>query len=105
MQENCIFCKIVNKEIVSSPIYEDDHFVVIPDKFPKAPIHFLLIPKEHITSIAEARDENLETLGKILLLGRNVANDQGIADFKLVFNAGRYLEVPHLHLHLMAGWS
>lgn len=99
----CIFCKIVTKEISSSPIYEDGEFIVIPDKFPKAHVHILLIPKVHLSSVKEAGDNQVLLLGKILLLAKKIAADLNISDYKLILNNGKYAEVPHLHLHLISG--
>ena len=101
--ENCLFCEIANKVIETPIIYEDDDFVVIPDKFPKAEIHILILPKKHIASISHAEPSERDTLGNMLLLAKKVAEDKGIIDYKLIFNAGRYAEIPHLHLHLISG--
>lgn len=101
---NCIFCKIVSKEVTSDKIFfEDDDVMVIPDKFPKADIHILFLSKKHIQSIAHAQEADRDLIGKILLLAADQARKQGIADYQLVFNAGKHTAVPHLHLHLISG--
>lgn len=100
---NCIFCKIINKEIEVPFLYEDKNFIAIKDKFPKAPTHILVIPKKHIHSIAEAEEGDTEVLGEILLVAKKVAAEQGLKDYKLIFNNGKYAEIGHLHLHLVSG--
>jgi len=99
---NCIFCKIINKEITAQIIYEDDDLLMFNDIQPKAPIHFLTIPKKHIVSLIEAQPENQELLGKILLKSAEVAKIQGLtAGFKTQINNGIAggQEVFHLHVH------
>jgi histidine triad (HIT) family protein len=101
--EDCIFCKIANKEIPTNMVKETDLFVVIHDKFPKAPVHMLIIPKKHVESISLISDAEEALLGRALLLGREVAKEQGLEDYKLLLNNGKYSEIPHLHLHLVSG--
>ena len=101
--ENCLFCNIVNKVIEAPVIYEDDTFIVIPDKFPKAEIHILIFPKKHIASIGHVGQPERDILGDMLLLAKKVAEDKALTDYKLIFNVGKYAEVPHLHLHLISG--
>ncbi len=103
MAEDCVFCKIISKEIPSTPIYEDEEFLVIPDIRPSAPIHILLIPKKHLPSTAALEAADAELVGKLVILSRKIAEGQGLIDYKLIFNNGRFVEVPHLHLHLLAG--
>lgn len=103
--EACLFCKIIHREITTEKpfIYEDRQFVAIHDKFPKAPVHMLIIPKEHLPTIAHVEDKNNELLGSMLLLAKKIAEDQKLSDFKLVLNAGRHAEIKHLHIHLISG--
>jgi histidine triad (HIT) family protein len=101
--EDCIFCKIINKEIAVEPVFENDQFIVINDKFPKAEIHMLVIPKEHIGSIGTLDQSQKGMLGEALILAKEVAAQKGIVDYKLLLNNGRHTEVPHLHLHLISG--
>jgi histidine triad (HIT) family protein len=101
--ENCIFCKIINKEVPSEAIFEDENFLVIPDKYPKAEIHILFMPKKHIHSVAEAQQEDAPMMGQLLFLAKKIAQQKGISDFKLIFNNGKHAEIPHMHLHLVAG--
>ncbi|MEK7651907.1 MAG: HIT domain-containing protein [Patescibacteria group bacterium] len=102
--EECVFCKIVNKEEPTERIiFEDQDFLVFPSKFPSAETHLLLIPKKHILSMAHVSQEDADTLGRLLVLSREIAELESIKDYKLVFNIGKYLHVSHLHLHLVAG--
>ena len=98
-----LFQKIIDKEEPADFLYEDQDFIIINDKYPKAPIHYLIIPKKPITSISEITEDDKEVLGNLLLLARKFARQKGIVDYKLVFNCGRHLHIPHLHLHFLAG--
>ncbi len=101
--QDCIFCKIANKEIEAPIKHEDDSFVIIPSKFPAAETHFLVIPKQHVQSIVHVDNTHAEMLGKMMVLASEFAKKQGIEDYKLIFNAGKYTQLPHLHLHILAG--
>ncbi|MDB4939650.1 MAG: histidine triad protein [Candidatus Doudnabacteria bacterium] len=103
MPADCIFCQIAHKEELSPIKYEDESFVIIPSKFPAAETHFLVIPKEHIKSIADVQSENQQLLGVMLLVASKFAKKQDIVDYKLIFNVGKYAQIPHLHLHLLSG--
>lgn len=104
---DCIFCNIVNKEVPADILYEDDKFVVFKDIKPSAPIHLLIVPKEHIASINDLEKKHREMMGDIFLLAKKLAKEHTISDgYKLAFNTGRKggQLVDHLHLHLMGGW-
>ncbi len=98
-----IFQKIIDKEEPAEFIYEDNDLIVIKSKFPAASTHWLIIPKKLIVSITEANNEDAEIIGKLNLTAAKLAIEKSISDFKLIFNAGNFLRVPHLHLHLLAG--
>lgn len=100
---DCIFCKVINKELPSQPVFEDGNFLVIPDRSPKAPTHYLLMPKKHIEGVSFADSSDRELLGQLLLLAGEVAKSNNIHDYKLIQNNGRYAEIPHLHFHLVSG--
>jgi histidine triad (HIT) family protein len=104
---DCIFCKIAKKEQKASIIFENDNFVAFKDINPKAPIHYLLIPKTHIESINSLEDQDLA--GQLLLTAKKIAAKLEIKDsgYKLIFNVGRGggQEVDHLHLHILGGWK
>ncbi len=104
----CLFCKIVAREIPSTAIFEDGEFYVFPDIHPKAPVHLLIIPKDHVmASVADMQDGQEEILGAMLHRAKLLAEQQGIADqgYRLVFNVRHYggQIVDHIHLHLLGG--
>lgn len=104
---DCIFCKIANKEIPSTIVYEDDELLAFNDANPEAPVHILVIPKKHITSLNDAMPEDVQLLGKILLTIQKIAREQGIAEagYRVVNNCGELggQTVHHLHFHLLGG--
>lgn len=105
--DNCIFCKIANKEIASNIIYEDDMAVAFPDLDPKAPSHILVIPKQHISSLSEVTTEHERLLGHLLWVVSFIAQQQKIdqSGFRTIINTGADAgqEVFHIHLHLLGG--
>lgn len=104
--DNCIFCKIIRKELPCNKIYEDEDLLAFNDIHPAAPVHFLLIPKLHIDSLAEIQDPHQNLLGKMLLLAPRLAKEQGCDDgFRTIINTGRVggQEVLHLHFHVIGG--
>ncbi len=100
---DCIFCKLANKEIPAELILETADCVVLPDKNPKAPVHWLAIPKKHIESVAHMNAAEAADAGALVLAAKTAAQNNGLADYKLIFNAGKYAKIPHLHLHILAG--
>lgn len=105
--ENCIFCKIVSKEIPASIVYEDEKIIAFNDIKPQAPIHVLLIPKEHFASLNEIPEEKKDVLNLLLLKARQIAQEKGIAGdgYRIVLNTERDSgqEVFHIHFHLLGG--
>ncbi len=107
--EDCIFCKIVNKQIPKDFLYEDDLVIAFTDIAPIAPVHILIIPKEHIESIDHLpKNEKGERItGRLITVARDLARKNGIATngYKLLFRVGKDggQEVPHIHLHLIGG--
>ena len=105
--EDCIFCKIVGGQIPSAKVYEDDVCLAFNDLSPQAPTHILIIPREHFDSLDQAKNEQKETLGHLLLTAANIARDKGFADngYRVVINtnADGGQTVFHLHVHLLAG--
>ena len=102
---DCVFCKIVDGDIPSDTIYEDEHIIAFNDLDPKAPIHFLVIPKKHITSLAELDDSNSELISHIMISIAKIAKDQGLDSYRVVTNIGEDggQTVPHLHFHVLGG--
>ena len=107
---NCLFCKIATGKIPSKKIYEDDDIFAFHDIAPWAPVHFLLIPKQHIESLVFVDQQHAPLLGKMLTLAPKLAAEQGLrleseGGFRVLINNGREggQEVLHLHMHVMGG--
>jgi histidine triad (HIT) family protein len=103
----CVFCDIVNKRRPSTRVYEDESIYAFRDIDPKAPIHILLVPKKHIGTVNDLKDEDSELMGRLMLRARDVAQDEGIAEkgYRLVTNCNHQggQSIYHLHFHLLAG--
>ena len=88
--DDCLFCKIARGEIGSAKVYEDEDVLAFKDISPKAPVHFLIVPKQHITSLAETRPEDAPLLGKMLSLASVLAKQCGCENgFRTIINTGR----------------
>jgi len=105
--EDCIFCKIINKEIPSNIVYEDEELLAFHDIAPAAPIHILVIPKKHIDSLATMEVEDYELISKIYKIIDEIAEKQGFKEkgYRVIVNCGEdgCQEVKHLHFHILAG--
>ena len=104
--DNCIFCKIVKGDIPSAKVYEDDDMIIIKDLNPQAPVHLLLIPKEHYANIVEMSDAQAQTLAKCLKKLATLTDKLGLQNgFRLVSNKGEdgCQSVGHLHIHILGG--
>ena len=106
-EENCLFCKIVDGKIPAEFVHKDDFCVVIRDINPQAPMHVLVIPRDHIESLDDASQKDEGLLGHLLRVGARVANDLGLVDsgYRSVINtgAGAGQSVFHLHVHVLGG--
>jgi histidine triad (HIT) family protein len=103
---SCIFCKILEGQIPSTAIYQDDLVYAFADIHPQAPVHFLLVPREHIGSIDEADESKRALLGHLLLTAAQLARKQGLSQgYRVVVNTGDNggQTVNHLHLHILGG--
>jgi len=100
---NCLFCKIAHRKLPSEIVYEDEKVLAFKDIQPKASIHFLIIPKNHIESIKAPQSEKV--VPELISAAKKIAEEKGIAGYKLLFNVGREggQIVDHLHLHFLAG--
>ena len=106
MDENCLFCKIVRGQIPGARVYEDADIIAFKDIHPKAPVHLLLVPREHVESLITAGPQHESLMGKMLLLAARLTREQGSVDgFRVVVNngPGGGQEVFHLHMHVLAG--
>ena len=105
--DDCIFCKIVAGQIPSKKAYEDEDVLVFHDIHPIAPVHLLLVPKQHVASLSECGEQHQALLGRLLLLAPKLAAEQGLDGFRTMINTGRSggQEVFHLHVHVFGGGS
>ena len=105
--EDCIFCKIINGDIPSDRVYEDDTIVAFKDVNPAAPVHILIVPRTHIESMRKINEKNVQLVADIHLAANKIAEKLGIADkgFRLINNCGKDggQTVMHLHYHLIGG--
>lgn len=107
---NCLFCKIIAGEIPSRKVYEDEEFFAFHDIQPSAPVHFLMVPKAHVPSMAHVDASHVDMLGRMMVLAPRLAQEQGCGPypdggFRLMVNTGEEggQEIHHLHLHVMGG--
>ncbi|MBR6090572.1 MAG: histidine triad nucleotide-binding protein [Anaerolineaceae bacterium] len=107
MAEDCIFCKIANREIPSNFVYEDDQVVAFKDLNPIAPVHILIVPKDHKLNLSEYKAEDESLLGHVLTVAAHIAREQGIDEsgYRVITNAGPDAgqTVMHTHFHLLGG--
>ncbi len=106
---DCLFCKIIAGEIPSGKVYEDEYVYAFNDISPEAPVHVLIVPKEHIPSANDITDENAVLVSKIFLAAKKIAKEMGIDEggYRIVNNCGDDggQTVKHLHFHLLGGRS
>ena len=106
MDPNCLFCKIIACQIPSKMVYEDDKVYVFEVINPQAPTHVLIVPKEHLVSLKEAKPGDAEIIGYCNLIAAKIGRERGIEDgYRTVYNVGPRAghSVFHLHLHLLGG--
>ncbi len=107
MADDCLFCKMAKGEIKPDLLYEDDHVLAFKDINPQAPVHFLVIPRQHISTLNDLDDSHAELIGRMYLAAKNIAKEQGIAEggYRSLINcnaeAGQ--SVWHVHLHVLGG--
>jgi histidine triad (HIT) family protein len=104
--DNCLFCKIVRGEVPSRKVYEDDNVFAFHDIHPLAPVHFMIIPKKHVDSLAHLAESDQAVMGKIMVLASQLARQQGCSDgFRTIVNTGRVArqDVMHVHVHIIGG--
>ena len=105
--EDCIFCKIINKEIPSEVVYEDEKVIAFKDINPLAPVHVLVVPKKHIETLLDVSAEDSKLIAHIYKTINKIARDNGFAEngFRVIVNCGEDSgqEVMHIHFHVVAG--
>lgn len=109
MNSDCIFCRIIKGELPADFVYRDEDMVVFQDRYPKAPVHVLIVPVEHIESVNALREPHGAIISKMVLKAKDIAQSLGIHDsgYKLVINVGSGggQIIFHLHIHLLGGWG
>ena len=102
-----IFGRILRGEIPCDQVYADEHCLAFRDVSPQAPVHLLVIPREHVVNLAEAGEQHEQLLGHLLLVAANVARQEGLDSFRTVINSGAEAgqTVFHLHVHVIGGRS
>lgn len=103
---NCIFCSIINGEIPSKKVYEDDKCYAFLDINPQAPVHFLVVPKEHVASADEINSENASLVGHIFSVIPEIAKSLGLTNgYRVITNVGEdgCQSVKHIHFHVLGG--
>ncbi len=109
MKDDCIFCKIANKEIKADIVFEDEETLGFKDIKPQAPVHFVFIPKKHIDTLNDISPEDAALLARMLVKIKDIATEKKIAEdgYRVIINCNRNAgqEVFHLHFHLLGGRS
>jgi len=105
--DNCLFCQIINGQISTPFVFENNQLIVIKDIHPKAPVHLLIIPKKHIPSINYLTDDDRQIIGDMFLAAKQLAETHQVANdgYRLIINTNSFAgqTVNHLHLHLLGG--
>ncbi|KKU87705.1 hypothetical protein A3A64_04455 [Candidatus Gottesmanbacteria bacterium RIFCSPLOWO2_01_FULL_48_11] len=96
--DDCIFCSVISGELPSTPMYQDDDVMVIPDIHPQAPVHLLVIPKKHVTEFTDADDA---LLGVMMRTVKKMIQEQNIGSYRLVSNGKGAAVIDHLHIHIL----
>jgi histidine triad (HIT) family protein len=108
MEEKCTFCKIIKGEQSAEFLYEDESLVVFKDIRPHAPVHLLIVPREHIRSLNDLREKDKDIISEMIVRAKEMAKELSIAQsgYRLLFNVerGGGQVIFHLHLHLLGGW-
>ncbi len=103
----CLFCKIVNRNIPADIVYENKKILAFKDINPLAPVHILIIPKNHIPSIADIKEKDIKLIGEMIFIAKKIADNFGISEggYKLLFRVHRHggQVIEHVHLHLIGG--
>ena len=104
MKDDCVFCKIIRKEIPSEIVYEMTNVVAFEDKEPSSDTHILVVPKKHISNLLDIKKEDNRIIEQMLRLVKRIIEEKKLEDkYKVVINGGEYQFVPHLHMHVLGG--
>lgn len=107
MSADCIFCRIINKESEAEIVYEDDEIIAFKDLYPAAPVHLLIVPRRHISTLADLKTEDAPLIGRLVGVANDLARSFNLdrTGYRLVINCGKEggQVVFHLHLHLLGG--
>jgi histidine triad (HIT) family protein len=107
IDNDCIFCKIIEGELPSDIVYRDEEIISFRDINPIAPVHLLIVPRKHIPSIRDLKDKDLPLLGQMTVVANKLAEEEGLANtgYRLIINCGAEAgqTVPHIHMHLLGG--
>lgn len=103
--QDCLFCKIIQKQLPCNMVYEDEHLVVFHDKFPKAPTHLLVVPKKHIINLWDLNTEDTPLMGYFMSSLPIIAKKASLPGFRTIINTGKESgqEIFHLHAHILGG--
>jgi len=105
--KECLFCKIINKEVPAEIVHEDDKVLAFKDIKPVTPVHLLIVPKKHIPTINHLKQKDRELIGDLFLITKKIAREQGLSKrgYRLIINFGKDAgqTIKHLHLHLIGG--
>ncbi len=101
---DCIFCKIINRELPADLVFESENVVAFLDINPKAKVHVLIVPKKHIESVKDLKESDKELAGELLLAAKQIAEEKELNGYKLIMNVGKEggQIVDHLHIHLVS---
>lgn len=103
---DCVFCEIINGNIPSTKVYEDEYVTAFNDLNPQMPVHVLIVPKKHISSVNELCDEDAELVGRVFLAAKKIAEKLGLeGGYRIINNCGKDAgqTVMHLHFHMLSG--
>lgn len=107
MSKTCLFCKIIMREVSSRIVFENNEILAFEDIRPQAPVHIIIIPKQHIEKMSDLNGKDRELAGNLLLAAKDIARQRDVHDsgYRIVVNCNRDAgqAVPHLHLHLLGG--
>lgn len=104
-QNDCLFCKIINGDIPSTRVYEDESVYAFKDINPKAKVHVLIVPREHYPNVASLADDNPDLLAHVVEVAQRIADDEFHGEYRLIFNTGKDAgqTVFHVHAHVLTG--